>query len=83
MVRIMLGDFRNGYPAGKYPLADVTFTALREGTTPLTVSVDHVRYLEQRLHQVHGHLVLGLDPERQFLHRPAGGGGSDPRAGDR
>ena len=43
-VRIMLGDFRNGYPQGKYPLADVTFTALREGTTPLTVSVDHVRY---------------------------------------
>lgn len=44
MVRIMLGDFRNGYPQGKYPLADITFTALREGTTPLTVSVDHVRY---------------------------------------
>ena len=44
MVRIMLGDFRNGYPQGKYPLADVSFTALREGTTPLTVSVDHVRY---------------------------------------
>ncbi len=43
-VRIMLGDFRNGYPQGKYPLADITFTALREGTTPLTVSVDHVRY---------------------------------------
>ncbi len=44
MIRIMLGDFRNGYPQGKYPVADVTFTALREGTTPLTVSVDHVRY---------------------------------------
>ena len=44
MVRIMLGDFRTGYPQGKYPLADVSFTALREGTTPLTVSVDHVRY---------------------------------------
>lgn len=43
-VRIMLGDFRNGYPRGRYPLADVSFTALREGTTPLTVSVDHVRY---------------------------------------
>ena len=43
-VRIMLGDFRNGYPQGRYPLADVSFTALREGTTPLTVSVDHVRY---------------------------------------
>lgn len=44
MIRIMLGDFRNGYPQGKYPVADVSFTALREGTTPLTVSVDHVRY---------------------------------------
>lgn len=43
-VRIMLGDFRNGYPQGKYPLADMTFLSLREGTTPLTVSVDHVRY---------------------------------------
>ncbi|MEN6342662.1 MAG: hypothetical protein ABFC89_08900 [Methanospirillum sp.] len=43
-VRIMLGDFRNGYPDGRYAIADVTFTALREGTTPLTVSVDHVRY---------------------------------------
>ncbi len=44
MIRIMLGDFRNGYPQGKYPVADVAFTALREGTTPLTLSVDHVRY---------------------------------------
>jgi hypothetical protein len=44
MVRIMLGDFRNGYPDGRYAIADVTFTALREGTTPLAVSVDHVRY---------------------------------------
>ncbi len=43
-VRIMLGDFRNGYPQGKYPIADMTFLSLREGTTPLTVSVDHVRY---------------------------------------
>jgi len=43
-VRIMLGDFRNGYPDGRYTIADVSFTALREGTTPLTVSVDHVRY---------------------------------------
>ncbi|MEN6342919.1 MAG: hypothetical protein ABFC89_10225, partial [Methanospirillum sp.] len=44
MIRVMLGDFRHGYPQGKYPIADITFTALREGTTPLTVSVDHVRY---------------------------------------
>ncbi len=43
-VRLMLGDFRNGYPQGKYPIADVTFMSLREGSTPLTVSVDHVRY---------------------------------------
>jgi len=43
-VRLMLGDFRNGYPQGKYPIADVTFTSLREGSTPLAVSVDHVRY---------------------------------------
>ncbi len=46
-VRIMLGDFRNGYPRGRYPLADVSFTALREGTSTLTVSVDHVRYWSQ------------------------------------
>jgi hypothetical protein len=43
-VRIMLGDFRNGYPEGRYALADLYFTPLREGTTPLAVSVDHVRY---------------------------------------
>jgi hypothetical protein len=43
-VRLLLGDFRNGYPQGKYAVADVYFTPLREGTSPLTVSVDHVRY---------------------------------------
>jgi hypothetical protein len=43
-VRIMLGDFRRGYPQGRYPLAAITLRALREGTSPLTVSVDHVRY---------------------------------------
>jgi hypothetical protein len=43
-VRIMLGDFRRGYPQGKYPLAAITLRALKEGTSPLTVSVDHVRY---------------------------------------
>ncbi|HOT94784.1 MAG TPA: hypothetical protein PK089_06315 [Methanoregulaceae archaeon] len=43
-LRIMLGDFRRGYPQGRYPLADITFRALREGTSTLSVSVDHVRY---------------------------------------
>lgn len=43
-VRVMLGDFRRGYPQGKYPLAAITLRALREGTSTLTVSVDHVRY---------------------------------------
>lgn len=43
-LRIMLGDFRRGYPQGRYPLADITFRALREGTSTLFVSVDHVRY---------------------------------------
>ncbi|NLX48835.1 MAG: hypothetical protein GXY82_02950 [Methanospirillum sp.] len=43
-VRIMLGDFRRGYPQGRYPLAAITLRALREGTSVLTVSVDHVRY---------------------------------------
>ncbi len=43
-VRVMLGDFRRGYPQGRYPLAAITLRALREGTSPLTVSVDHVRY---------------------------------------
>ena len=42
-VRIMLGDFRRGYPQGRYPLAAITLRAVREGTSPLTVSVDHVR----------------------------------------
>lgn len=42
-VRIMLGDFRRGYPQGRYPLADITFRALREGSSTLSVSVDHVR----------------------------------------
>ncbi len=42
-VRIMLGDFRRGYPQGRYPLAEITFRALREGTSTLSVSVDHVR----------------------------------------
>ena len=43
-LRIMLGDFRRGYPQGRYPLADITFRALREGTSTLSVSVDHVRF---------------------------------------
>jgi hypothetical protein len=43
-VRIMLGDFRRGYPQGRYPLAAITLRALREGTSTLGVSVDHVRY---------------------------------------
>ena len=43
-VRVMLGDFRRGYPQGRYPLAAITLRALREGTSTLTVSVDHVRY---------------------------------------
>lgn len=43
-VRVMLGDFRRGYPQGKYPLAAITLRALREGTSTLSVSVDHVRY---------------------------------------
>ena len=43
-VRIMLGDFRRGYPQGRYPLASITLRALREGTSTLGVSVDHVRY---------------------------------------
>ncbi len=43
-VRIMLGDFRRGYPQGRYPLAAITLRAIREGTSALTVSVDHVRY---------------------------------------
>ncbi len=43
-VRIMLGDFRRGYPQGRYPLAAITLRAIREGSSSLTVSVDHVRY---------------------------------------
>jgi hypothetical protein len=43
-VRIMLGDFRRGYPQGRYPLASITLRALREGTSTLGVSVDHVRF---------------------------------------
>jgi hypothetical protein len=43
-VRIMLGDFRRGYPQGRYPLAAITLRAIREGTSTLSVSVDHVRY---------------------------------------
>ena len=43
-LRIMLGDFRRGYPQGRYPLADIRFRALRAGTTTLSVSVDHVRF---------------------------------------
>lgn len=43
-VRVMLGDFRRGYPQGRYPLAAITLRALREGTSTLSVSVDHVRY---------------------------------------
>ncbi len=43
-VRIMLGDFRRGYPQGRYPLAAITLRAIREGTSTLGVSVDHVRY---------------------------------------
>jgi hypothetical protein len=43
-VRIMLGDFRRGYPQGRYPLAAITLRAIKEGTSTLSVSVDHVRY---------------------------------------
>ena len=43
-IRIALGDFRNGYPAGSYPIATLNLKALKEGTTPLTVTIDHVRY---------------------------------------
>lgn len=43
-VRISLGDFRNGYPTGSYPIAELTFKQLKSGINPLTVTVDHVRY---------------------------------------
>ncbi len=43
-IRIALGDFRNGYPAGSYPIATINLKALKDGTTPLTVTIDHVRY---------------------------------------
>ena len=43
-VRISLGDFRHGYPTGSYPIAQLTFKQLKSGSTPLTVTVDHVRY---------------------------------------
>ncbi|WP_440950562.1 hypothetical protein [Methanosphaerula subterraneus] len=43
-VRVALGDFRNGYPAGSYPIATINLKALKDGTTPLTVTIDHVRY---------------------------------------
>jgi len=50
-VRIALGDFRNGYPAGSYPIATINLKALKAGSTPLTVTItpltvtiDHVRY---------------------------------------
>ena len=43
-VRIALGDFRNGYPTGSYPIATINLKALKAGTTPLTISIDHVRY---------------------------------------
>ncbi|ACL16831.1 hypothetical protein Mpal_1517 [Methanosphaerula palustris E1-9c] len=43
-VRVALGDFKNGYPAGSYPIATINLKALKQGTTPLTVTIDHVRY---------------------------------------
>jgi hypothetical protein len=49
MLRIMLGDFRRGYPQGRYPLADIRFRTLAHGSTTLSVSVDHVRYWSEDL----------------------------------
>jgi hypothetical protein len=43
-VRVALGDFKNGYPAGSYPIATINLKALKQGTTPLTLTIDHVRY---------------------------------------
>jgi hypothetical protein len=43
-VQISLGDFKHGYPAGSYPLAELTFKQLKSGTNPMTVTIDHVRY---------------------------------------
>ena len=43
-VRVALGDFKNGYPTGTYPIAMINLKALKDGTTPLTVTIDHVRY---------------------------------------
>ncbi|ACL15567.1 hypothetical protein [Methanosphaerula palustris] len=43
-LRVALGDFRNGYPTGIYPIATINLKALKDGTTPLTITIDHVRY---------------------------------------
>lgn len=41
---LQFGDFTNGYPNGRFPIADLKFMAIGAGVSPLTVSVDHVRY---------------------------------------
>lgn len=43
-IRVALGDFKNGYPTGSYPIATINLKALKQGSTPLTVTIDHVRY---------------------------------------
>lgn len=41
---LQFGDFTNGYPNGRFPIADLKFMATGAGVSPLTVSIDHVRY---------------------------------------
>ena len=41
---VQFGDFTNGYPNGRFPIADLKFRATGAGVSPLTVSIDHVRY---------------------------------------
>jgi hypothetical protein len=41
---LQFGDFTNGYPNGRFAIADLKFMATGAGISPLTVSVDHVRY---------------------------------------
>lgn len=41
---LQFGDFTNGYPNGRFPIVDLKFMAIGAGVSPLTVSVDHVRY---------------------------------------
>jgi hypothetical protein len=43
-ILLQFGDFTNGYPNGRIPIADLKFNATGAGVSPLTLSVDHVRY---------------------------------------